>query len=48
MIILFKYCADVKNYESFRNFSFIYIYIYIKYIDYTNLLQGLIIQVSDT
>ena len=46
MIILFKYCADVKNYESFRNFS--YIYIYIKYIDYTNLLQGLIIQASDT
>ena len=27
---------------------YIYIYIYIKYIDYTNLLQGLIIQASDT
>ena len=23
---LFKYCADVENCESFRDFSFIYIY----------------------
>ena len=22
MIILFKYCADVENYESFKGFSF--------------------------
>ena len=43
MIILFKYYVDVKNYESFKNFSNIYIYR-----DYTNLLQGLIIQASDT
>ena len=28
MIILFKYCADVKNCGSFRGFGFIYIYIY--------------------
>ena len=28
MIILFKYCANVENYESFRNFGYIYIYIY--------------------
>ena len=34
MIILFKYCANVENYENFRDFSFIYIYIYI-YIDYS-------------
>ena len=27
MIILFKYCADVKNCENFRDFYFIYIYI---------------------
>ena len=26
MIILFKYCADVKNYESFIGFGYIYIY----------------------
>ena len=25
MIILFKYCTDVENCESFRDFSFIYI-----------------------
>ena len=25
MIILFKYCVDVKNYESFKDFGFIYI-----------------------
>ena len=30
MIILFKYCADVENCESFKGFDFIYIYIYIK------------------
>ena len=24
MIILFKYCADVENCESFRGFGFIY------------------------
>ena len=30
MIILFKYYVDVKNYESFKNFSNIYIYIYIE------------------
>ena len=29
MIILFKYCADVENYEIFSIFGFIYIYIYI-------------------
>ena len=29
MIILFNYCADMKNYESFKSFSYIYIYIYI-------------------
>ena len=28
MIILFKFCADVENYESFRGFGYIYIYIY--------------------
>ena len=27
MIIVFKYCADVENYENFRSFGFIYIYI---------------------
>ena len=26
MIILFKYCADVENCESFRGFDYIYIY----------------------
>ena len=26
-IILFKYCVDVKNCESFRGFGYIYIYI---------------------
>ena len=26
MIILFKYCADGKNCESFRSLSYIYIY----------------------
>ena len=29
MIILFIYCAVVKNCGSFRGFGFIYIYIYI-------------------
>ena len=29
MIILFKYCANVKNCENFRGFGYIYIYIYI-------------------
>ena len=28
MIILFKYCANVENCESFRGFGYIYIYIY--------------------
>ena len=28
MIILFKYCTDVENYESFKCFSYIYIYIH--------------------
>ena len=27
MIILFKYCANVKNCENFRGFGYIYIYI---------------------
>ena len=27
MIILFKYCADMENYESVRGFGYIYIYI---------------------
>ena len=31
MIILFKYCANVKNCESFIGFGYIYIYIYIDY-----------------
>ena len=26
MIILFKYYANVENYESFRGFGYIYIY----------------------
>ena len=26
MIILFKYCADMENCESFRGFYYIYIY----------------------
>ena len=26
MIILFKYCADMKKCESFRGFGYIYIY----------------------
>ena len=26
MIILFKYCADVENYENFRGFGLLYIY----------------------
>ena len=26
MIILFKYCTDVENCGSFRNFDYIYIY----------------------
>ena len=30
MIILFKYCADVENCDSFRDFGYIYIYIYMK------------------
>ena len=25
MIILFNYCADMKNYESFKGFHYIYI-----------------------
>ena len=25
MIILFKYCANVENYESFKGFGYIYI-----------------------
>ena len=30
MVVLFKYCADVENCESFRDFAiYIYIYIYI-------------------
>ena len=29
MIILFKYCVEVENCESFRSFDYIYIYIYI-------------------
>ena len=29
MIILFKYCANMENCESFRGFDYIYIYIYI-------------------
>ena len=28
MIILFKYCVDVENCDSFRDFGYIYIYIY--------------------
>ena len=32
MIILFKYCANVKNCENFRGFGYIYIYIYIQMI----------------
>ena len=28
MIFLFKYCADMKNCENFRDFGFIYIYIH--------------------
>ena len=28
-IILSKYCAEMENYESFRDFGYIYIYIYI-------------------
>ena len=31
MIILFEYCVDVENYESFRCFGYIYIYIYRNY-----------------
>ena len=27
MIILFNYCTDMKNYESFKGFRYIYIYI---------------------
>ena len=27
-MIISKYCADVENYESFRDFSYIYIYFY--------------------
>ena len=34
MIILFKYCTNVENYESFKGFGYIYIYIYI-YVDYS-------------
>ena len=30
MIILFKYCTDVENYESFKCFSYIYIYTHMK------------------
>ena len=29
MIILFKYYADMENYENFKSFDYIYIYIYI-------------------
>ena len=29
IIILFKYYADMENYENFRSFDYIYIYIYI-------------------
>ena len=32
MIILFKYCTDVENCESFSGFGYIYIYIYIDYL----------------
>ena len=31
MIILFKYCTNVENYESFKGFNYIYIYIYVDY-----------------
>ena len=31
MIILFKYCTNVENYESFKGFGYIYIYIYVDY-----------------
>ena len=30
MIILFKYFVNVENCESFKDFGYIYIYIYIK------------------
>ena len=33
MIILFKYCTDMKKCESFRGFGYIYIYIYRMNID---------------
>ena len=29
MIILFKYCVNMENYENFGGFGYIYIYIYI-------------------
>ena len=29
MIILFKYCTYVENYESFKGFDYMYVYIYI-------------------
>ena len=28
-LLIFKYCVDVENCESFKSFGFIYIYIYI-------------------
>ena len=34
MIILFKYCADVENCESFKGFGYIYIDRQIKYNNY--------------
>ena len=38
MIILFKYCTDVKNCENFRGFYF-YIYIYILVYAFTLLVD---------
>ena len=43
MIILFKYCADVKNCGSFKNFGFIYIYIYIDNNNNNNIIIIIII-----
>ena len=43
MIILFKYCANVENYKSFRGFGFIYIYIYIDFFFLQNKLLLLLL-----
>ena len=47
MIILYKYCTDVENCESFKGFGYIYIYIYI-YIDEANSALSIIYYITNS